>query len=174
MTNHSTTLTEDLYNTADVKRVREYLIKEQGLKCALTGLPTAIRDYHTDHAHDQEQLVRGAIHKHANMLLGKIENLQVRYLKHWYKGSLSDFLRACAEYLDRPPDKRWRHTGWIRRIGIMFNKLPEPAKKKVLLELGLTNTGTNAAERKKLFQSTVLSKKYGYNALRDIIQKHIS
>lgn len=161
---------EDLYTAADVKRVREQLIKEQDCLCGLTGVPALLSDYHLDHAHDSEQLVRAALHKQANMCLGKIENLATRYL-YWYPHGLPSFLRCCADYLERPHDKRWRHPGWIKKAMVMFNKLSEPQKKKVLLDLRVTTVASNAAERKKLFQQVLLSKQYGYNAIRDIILK---
>lgn len=163
---------EDLYTASDVKAVRELLIKEQDQLCAMTGVPTAIKDFHLDHAHDNEQLVRGALHKQSNMMLGKIENLAVRYLNYWYPHGLPYFLRATADYLEKQHDTRWRHNGWIKRVNIMFNKLTEPNKKKVLTELGVETKANNAAERKKLFQAAVLSRKYGYNHLRLVIQKY--
>lgn len=163
---------EDLYTAADVKAVRELLIKEQDQLCAMTGVPTAIKDFHLDHAHDNEQLVRGALHKQSNMCLGKIENLAVRYLNYWYPHGLPNFLRKAADYLEKHPDERWRHNGWIKRVQIMFNRLPEPAKKKVLLKLGINPTGNNSVERKKLFQSALLTRAYGYNKLKTVIQKY--
>lgn len=160
-------MTQDLYNAAEVKKVREQLVKEQDQLCAITGIPTAPSDYHLDHAHDDDQLVRGAAHKQANMALGKIENLAVRYL-YWYPHGLPAFLRACADYLERPPDKRFRHPGWIKKANVWFNKLTEPQKKLVLQELGQP-PGANAKERKALFQKALLTKQHGYDTIRSTI-----
>lgn len=161
--------TQDLYNAADVKKVREQFIKEQDKRCAITGIPTALSDFHLDHRHDDEQLVRGAAHKSANMALGKIENLAVRYL-YWYPHGLPSFLRACADYLEKPPDKRFRHNGWLKKSMTWFNKLTEPQKKLVLTELGQP-VGSNAKERKVLFQRALLTKKHSFDTIRSTINQ---
>lgn len=162
-------MTEDLFTPADVKRVREQLVKEQNRLCAITGVPTAVTDFHLDHAHDDEQLVRGAAHRQANMALGKLENLAVRYL-YWYPHGLPAFLRACADYLEKPHDRRWRHVGWLKKAHTMFNKLTEPQKKAVLRELGQFE-GSNAKERKMLFQKALLTKKFSFDTIRETIKK---
>ena len=160
-------MTIDLYNTADVKTVREQLIKEQQGLCAITGIPTASNNFALDHKHDDEQLVRGAAHKQANAALGKLENLAVRYL-YWYPDGLPEFLRKCADYIERQPDRRWRHPGWIKKVNTMFNKLKESHKDVVLVALGQTK-GKNGAERKKLFQKAVLTKQFSYATIRALI-----
>lgn len=162
-------MTIDLYNTADVKKVREQLIKEQDGLCAITGIPTASNNFALDHKHDEEQLVRGAAHKQANAALGKLENLAVRYL-YWYPEGLPQFLRMCAEYIEREPDRRWRHPGWIKKASTSFNKLKEAHKDVVLVALGQTK-GKNATERKKLFQRAVLTREYSYDTIRALIQE---
>lgn len=162
-------MTRDLYTPADIKEVRLQLIEEQDKLCAITGIPTALSDYHLDHCHDDEQLVRGAAHKSANMALGKLENLSVRYL-YWYPHGLPAFLRACADYLEKPPDKRFRHNGWLKKSMIWFNKLTEPQKKLVLTELGQP-IGSNAKERKVLFQRALLTKQHGYDTIRSTINQ---
>lgn len=162
-------MTIDLYNTADVKKVREQLIKEQDGLCAITRMPTASNNFALDHKHDEEQLVRGAAHKQANAALGKLENLAVRYL-YWYPEGLPQFLRMCADYIEREPDRRWRHPGWIKKAGTSFNKLKEAHKDVVLVALGQTK-GKNATERKKLFQRAVLTREYSYDTIRALIQE---
>jgi len=159
--------TIDLYNTADVKKVREQLIKEQDGLCAITGIPTASNNFALDHKHDEEQLVRGAAHKQANAALGKLENLAVRYL-YWYPEGLSQFLRVCADYIEREPDRRWRHPGWVKKANTSFNKLKESHKDVVLVALGQTK-GKNSAERKKLFQKAVLTREFTYDTIRALI-----
>lgn len=160
-------MTQDLFTPADVKKVREQLVKEQNQRCAITGVPTSPLDFHLDHAHDDEQLVRGAAHKQANMALGKIENLAVRYL-YWYPDGLPAFLRACADYLEKPHDRRWRHVGWLKKAHVMFNKLTEPQKKLVLQQLG-QSLGSNAKERKVLFQKALLTKMFSFDTIRNTI-----
>ncbi len=160
-------MTIDLYNTADVKKVREQLIQEQKGLCAITGIPTASKDFALDHAHDENQFVRGAAHKQANAALGKLENLAVRYL-YWYPDGLPEFLRRCADYLEEEHDTRWRHPMWQKKINTLFNKLKESDKDKVLRLLG-QEVCKNGVERKKAFQKAILSREFSFNVLRDTI-----
>ena len=162
-------MTIDLFNTADVKKVREELIKEQNGLCAITGTPTASNNFALDHKHDDEQLVRGAAHKQANAALGKLENLAVRYL-YWYPEGLPQFLIACAEYINKDPDRRWRHPGWLKKANTSFNKLKEGQKDAVLLELGQSEC-KNGVERKKAFQRALLTRSFSYDTIRETINK---
>lgn len=161
--------TTDLYTPDDVRKVRELLIAEQNQLCGITGVPTAIRDFHLDHCHDSQQLVRSAANKHANMLLGKLENLELRYLKHWYPYSLSVFLRSVADYLDKPKDMRYRHPGFIAKLMTMFSKLKEPDKDKLLADLGY-NAQPNAVKRKALFKKIVMQRQHGFLVLSQMIE----
>lgn len=161
-------MTEDLFTSKDIARIRALLLKEQGNVCAITKLPLKPIDTHTDHAHDNEQLIRGAVNKHANMLLGKLENLQLRYLNHWYPHTLSMFLRQCADYLDRPPDKRWRHIGWIAKAVTMFNKLKVSQQNKVLEQLNQP-LGSNITQRRKLFRKAIASRKYTRDSIYELL-----
>lgn len=162
--------TEELYTAADVKRVKELLYKEQQGLCALSKQEFGIKDFHTDHSHDDTQLVRAVLYKQSNMALGKIEGLWTRYLKYWYNGSLSDFLRQSADYLERPVDTRFRHPGWLGRVSTDFNKLKESSKDRVLLALGQPK-GSNAKQRKELFRKAILTRQFGYEMLKDLIVK---
>lgn len=158
---------KDLYTQDDVKKVRLQLIKEQDGKCLITGLPTDTKDFALDHAHDDSQLVRGAVNKHCNMSLGKLENISKRYL-WWYPHSLSTFLRQCADYLDRKPDTRFRHPGWRKKVQTAFNKLNSKQQDQVLVNLGSTK-GKNPAERKKLFQKALLTRKFSFDTIINVI-----
>lgn len=162
--------TEDLFNPKDIARIRALLIKEQDKLCAITGIPTKPEDYHLDHAHDTEQLVRGAVNKNANMLIGKIENLQVRYLNHWYPHGLPAFLRACADYLDKPKDRRYRHSGWLKKAMVNFNKLKVQQQNNVLKSLGQPS-GSNLTERRKLFSKALLTKQFSYDTIMNLLNK---
>lgn len=162
-------MTKDLCTTKDVKEVREELIKEQGGCCLLTGLPVEDKQWVLDHKHDSEQLVRGALHRQSNVVLGKIENLQTRYL-YWYPGTLSDFLRQCADYLEKPVDTRYRHPGWIKKLLTEFRKLNETQKKQVLKSLD-SSEGKNTKERIELFKKIIMNKDYTRNQLLEKIKE---
>lgn len=161
-------MTEDLYNASDKKRVRELLTIEQSNLCAITGLPIEPKQHILEHSHDDQMFIRGVTSRQANSALGVIEKMWIRYMKWWYNGTLSNFLRQCADYLEKEHDSRWRHDMWIRKINTEFNKLKEAQKDKVLLALGQT-AGKNGAERKKLFQKMLLTRTHSYDTIRNII-----
>lgn len=161
--------TEDLYNIADVRRVREMLEKEQKGKDKMTDLSIPDKQAVLDHNHDT-MYVRGVLHRQSNAALGKIENIWTRYLSYWYPHDLPTFLEQAAEYIRRPDDERWYHPHWVKKINTEFNKLKESDKDKVL-ELMELDKGKNGAERKKLFQQGILTREYGYDILCDFINQ---
>ena len=160
----------ELYTPKDKAEVRDFLLKEQNNKCALTGLPLDKSQAILEHAHDDEMFVRGVTSRAANSLLGVIENNFKRYMAWWFSGTISEFLRQCAQYLERPHDKRFRHDHWLKKCSILFNKLPEGVKKEVLHELGQTQGG-NAAERKKLFRKALMTRQFNYDQIKKLIQE---
>jgi len=161
-------MTKDLYTPKDVSEVREEIYKEQGNVCKLSKIAFDLKDMHTDHKHDDEQLVRGILYKQSNLALGKVEGLYNRYLSYWYPGTLSDFLRQAADYIELPQDTRYRHPGWIKKIQTRFNKL-SATQMKAVLEHFAVPTGKNLIERKKIFGKLVLDRDIGYNRLREVI-----
>lgn len=161
-------MTIDLYNTAEVTKVRQQLIKEQDNKCLVTGLEIPPKQHVTDHAHDDEQFVRGILHRQVNAFLGKAENAYVRLIQWWYPNDLPTLMRECADYLEREPDKRYRHPMWIKKINTAFNKLKSSEKDQVLELMGLEK-GKNDTERKKIFQRAILTREYGYDTIRQFI-----
>jgi hypothetical protein len=161
-------MTIDLYNTADVKKVRELLTKEQDNKCAITGLEIPVKQHVLDHAHDETQFVRGVLHRQVNAFAGKAENAYTRLIAWWYPNDLPTLLRECADYLEKEPDGKYRHNGWIKKINTEFNKLKEAHKDVVIVALGQTK-GKNGAERKKLFQKAVLTREFTYDTIRALI-----
>ena len=162
-------MTKHLYTPADVKKVREELLAEQGGVDALTGLPLSAKDAVTDHNHKTHH-VRGIIHRQANAVLGKIENMHNRYLKFWYNDTLSNFLRKCADYLERGDDKRWLHPGWLKATCSKFNSLSEPKKKLVLQSLGKPE-GQNAVARKAAFKDALMSRQFTLTQVEHIIKE---
>ena len=109
------------------------------------------------------------MHKAANMSLGKIENIAVRYL-YWYPYTLPEFLRQVADYLEKEEDTRYRHTDWQKRVRVMYNKLNAKQQNKVLTVLGSIEGG-NVKSRKELFSKVVLDRNLGYNVIVETIEK---
>lgn len=157
-----------LYTTKDVQEVRNKLLKEQQGICSLTGLEIPSGQAVLDHNHDT-QFVRAVLGRQTNAVLGKIENLEHRFLSWWYPHSYSTFLRAVADYLEREDDKRYLHPGWLKKCVIEFNKLSEPQKGKVLYELG-SPKGSNSKERKELFRKALLTKQFDFDTILNLIQ----
>ena len=158
-----------LYTPTDVKKVRELLLKEQDGCDIMTGLPIPNNKACLDHDHGT-QFVRGVLHRQTNAALGKLEGIHTRYLSYWYTGTLPDFLRQAADYLEREDDLRYIHPGFIKRLSTDFNKLNEASKRKILKHLG-GEEGANASERKKLFQKAVLTKEHTFDKLKELIER---
>lgn len=162
-------MTKDLYNPKDVKETREALTTEQDKRDLITGIPLSQGRAVLDHAHDDEQLVRGVLLHEVNAFLGKIENAHKRHINYWLKDrTLAQLLRQVANYLEKPKDSRYRHNGWIKKINTWFNALSESQKKLVLKELGQPE-GSNAKERKALFQKAILTKQFSFDTIRSTI-----
>ena len=158
-----------LYSPKDVAKVREKLYNEQGGKDALTGLPLDYEQAVTDHNHNT-QYVRGVLHRQVNAALGKLEGVHTRYLSYWYSGTLPDFLRQAAEYLEKEQDTMYVHPGWLKKVQTMFNTLSEGDKKAVLEALGQSQGG-NSTERKKLFKSALNTKQFTFEEIKGLIQE---
>ena len=161
--------TKELYTTAEVKAVREQLLAEQQNLDAVTGLEIPPKQAVLDHCHNT-QFVRAVLHRQVNAGLGKMENVWTRYLKHWYPYDLSTFLRQCADYIEKKPDTRYYHPGWIKKVNSAFNKLPAKQKEKVLAALNL-ETGTNDTQRKEKFRQGVLTREFTFDTIATIIKK---
>lgn len=160
---------QHLYNPADTKQVRTKLLAEQGGLDLVTGLPIPVGQTVLDHSHET-QFVRGVLHRQINVFLGKIENSYTRYVAWWYEGDLPTLLRQYADYLERGDNENYVHPGWLKASQVQFNKLPEASKKAVLAALS-SETGANAAERKKLFQKALLTRNWTYEGVLSIINK---
>ena len=162
--------TRDLYTAKDIAAVRALLTKEQNGLSKLTGLPLSKPCLDHCHSAENEQLVRGVLNSNENVALGKIENLYARYIGWWFKGTYPEFLRMVADYIERGVDRRFRHSCFIKRLNVEFNKLSESKKDEVLLLLDKPK-GKNTVERKKYFNQAVMSREFGYNAVLSAIKK---
>ena len=160
---------EHLYTTKDVARVRDKLKQDQNNIDPITGLEIPDKQAVLDHCHDS-QFVRAVLHRQTNAVLGKIENLEMRFLSWWYDGTLSDFLRGCADYLDKEHEQKYLHPAFIKKLQVQFNKLNEKQKQNVLSYFGEEN-GCNAVQRKLYFKKFVLKRTHSMNEILEVIQK---
>ena len=158
-----------LYTAKELKEVRKQLFDEQEGKCLLTHAEIQFEKSVLDHDHKTDY-VRGVLHRNVNSALGRIENLYTRELSWWYTGTLSSFLKECAEYLNKKQDTRFIHSGFLKTLKIMFNKLSEGQKDAVLVSLG-SDKGKNGVERKKLFNDVLLSRKHTKSEVVNVIKE---
>ena len=163
-------MTQDLYTPSDIARVRDILLKEQEGLCKITlvDIKKSGRTAVLDHRHDSEQLVRAVLEREVNAFEGLVTNAYRRCLSYWLPTPLPQVLRQLAAYLEGSeiePEKRWRHTGWMKKLSVMFNSLTAKQKQQVLEQLGFTECGKNDTERKKLFTKALKNKNLGYNSV---------
>ena len=164
-----TELDKHLYTTKDVQKVREQLYKEQEGIDPITGLIIPEKQKVLDHDHSNHY-VRAVLHRQTNAVLGKIENLWTRYLSYWYTGTLSDFLRGCADYIEKEHPKEYLHPAFIKSLQVQFNKLNEKQKQNVLSHYGLEK-GCNTKERRVIFKKFILKRTHSMNEILEVIQK---
>lgn len=162
-------LSKHLYTTKDVQKVREHLYEEQGGVDPITRLIIPEKQKVLDHDHST-QYVRAVLHRQTNAVLGKIENLWTRYLSYWYTGTLSDFLRGCADYIEKEHPQNYLHPSFIKKLQTNFNKLNEKQKQLVLLSFG-ENAGSNATQRKALFKKFILKRTHSMEDILQTIQR---
>lgn len=160
---------EHLYTTKDVARVRDKLKQEQDNIDPITGLEIPLKQHVLDHDHSNH-FVRAVLHRQTNAVLGKIENLWTRYLKWWYTGTLSDFLRGCADYIEKEHPKEYLHPSFIKHLQVQFNKLNEKQKQDVLSYFG-EQKGCNGTQRKLYFKKFVLKRTHSMNEILEVIRK---
>lgn len=164
-----TDLDKHLYTTKDVQKVREKLYKEQEGIDPITGLPIPEKQKVLDHDHS-DHYVRAVLHRQTNAVLGKIENLWVRYLAWWYTGTLSEFLRGCADYIEKEHPKDYLHPAFIKSLQVQFNKLNEKQKQNVLSYFG-EDKGCNGNQRKVIFKKFILKRTHSMTEILDVIKK---
>jgi len=156
-----TDIDKHLFNTKDVTRIRELLKEQQNNIDPITGLEIPPKQAVLDHCH-QTQYVRAVLHRQSNAVLGKIENLWKRYLQWWYTGTLSDFLRGCANYLV--------HPAFMKMLQVKFNKLSEGKKQEFLLRVG-EEKGCNGKERKLYFKKFLLKRTHTMKQVEDLLKE---
>ena len=162
-------LSKHLYTTKDVQKVREQLYKEQNCIDPITGLVIPEKQKVLDHDHSNHY-VRAVLHRQTNAVLGKIENLWTRYLGYWYTGTLSEFLKGCADYIEKEHPKEYLHPAFIKSLQVQFNKLNEKQKQNVLLHFN-EEKGCNGTQRKLIFKKFILKRTHSMDEILEVIMK---
>lgn len=87
--------------SSDVSKLRKFILKKQGGKCAICKNETD--DPCLDHSHTKRTkgtgLIRGVLCRKCNVFIAKSENNCVRYGID--QKDLPTILRSCADYLER-------------------------------------------------------------------------
>lgn len=161
--------TKHLYSPKDVQVTRQKLLDDQDGVDPVTGLIIPCNQAVLDHDHGT-QFVRAVLHRQTNTALGKLENMFPRYLSWWYTGTLSQFLRGCADYLDKTHPQDYVHPAFVKHLLVQFNKLTEGQKKNVLLHFN-SPIGANGKQRKELFTKVIKRKEHGMQDFLTIISK---
>ena len=162
-------MTKHLITTKDVAEVRKKLYDEQSGVDKLTGLPLQSKDAVLDHSH-LTMYVRGVLHRQTNAVLGRIENMWKRYLAWWYSGTLPEFLRKCADYIEAKDDHRYIHPHWIKFTTTKFRALNEEMKKHVLKGMAKPE-GANSKERIATFEKALKSGQFTMTQIEDIMKR---
>lgn len=87
--------------TAEIKPLREALLKTQNNKCLICDHPCKPEEAVLDHRHSDGQ-VRGVLHRFCNTFLGKVENGTSR--NRITKAMLARILRNYERYVDIKTD----------------------------------------------------------------------
>jgi hypothetical protein len=161
-------LTKDLYTIKDVAEIRQKLLAAQKNIDPITKQVIPEKQAVLDHNH-KTQFVRAVLSRQCNVVLGKLENVWVRYLSWWYTGTLSEFLRGCADYLEKEQPEEYVHPAWIKKVKAEFNKLSEGAKDRALINLG-SSVGKNSKERKDLFDKVIKSKRFTFKEILEMLK----
>ena len=124
----------------DVKILKEKLHRRQNDICPLLGVEFPSDEMVLDHKHKRKDdpigingdgLVRGAVHKFANRLEGKVSKFYVRYAfgRHI---DLPSLLRNLADYIENPPcEQKYIHPSEKKKEILMksvFNKINKEFK----------------------------------------------
>ena len=161
-----------LYTPTDVAKVRKLLYDEQNGFDPILQEPIELSGSVLDHSH-VTQRCRGVLHRQTNSFEGLVFNAYRRCLQWITDKPLPDVLRSLADYYEdtaRVEHTRPYHTGHIKRLCTDFNGLNEQGKKEVL-HLMEQPQGNNGAERKKLFRKALLTKKFGFDQIKKLIQE---
>lgn len=159
-------MTKDLYTTKDVADVRQKLLKDQNNIDPITKQVIPEKQAVLDHDH-KTQFVRAVLSTHCNIALGKIENLWCRYLSWWYTGTLPQFLRGCADYIEFHESQKpvYTHPAWLKKIKTEFKKLKATEQSTLLVQMGADGNQTNLEQRLKSFTKLLLQKKITFKEL---------
>lgn len=151
---------------SDIIKLKEELHTAQNNICPILKKEFPLEDMVVDHVHKRKQmdepneenggLVRGAINRYANIMLGKIENSWRRTGLENQGYDLPSALRAMADFLEQEPLPYIHPSEKIPHKKVMkscFNKLIKEMKKQEVKRLPLyPRTGKLTKKLESLFE----------------------
>lgn len=161
-------LTKSLYTQKEIKEFRDEQVKKQNGIDPITKEPFK-ETIAQDHCHFTQHC-RGALNRNSNAFEGLVVNAYNRCLKWLTDVPLPVVLRNLADYLEVDYSNNPYHTGWMKRVKTDFNKLSSSQMKQVLKHFNKPE-GNNLNERKKLFNEIILTRDYGYEIIRNVINQ---
>lgn len=167
-------MTLQLYNQADIKKVRKELLIKQSYVDDATQIALDEKDAVLDHDH-KTQYVRGVLHRQVNVMLGKIENSYRRYMSYWHKPfSMPMLLRELADYVEKHEanNSGILHPRWIKKACTQFNKLKESDKNTVLHRMLLPEE-KNSTKRKEAFKAALMSRNFQFENVMLLIDEYL-
>lgn len=154
---------EHLYSPADVKRIREKLLKDQKGIDPITKQIIPDKQAVLDHDH-VTQNCRATLERNTNAFEGLVFNAYKRCLSWQTDKTLPEILRNLADYLETDYSHNPYHVGFIKALKVQFNKLSEKQKDAVLVSLG-SEKKANSVQRKAQFAKLIMTRQYTYEQL---------
>jgi hypothetical protein len=160
-------MSKELYTPADIKRVRDEMVKAQGgidpiLKEPFKEPPALDHDHST-------QRVRAALNRNTNAFEGLVTNAHKRCLQWLTDKPLPEILRNLADYLEIDYSSNPYHNSWIKRCTIDYGRLKAQQQINVLQKMKVT-AGGSAAVRKEQFVKALKTKEYSFDLIKEYLK----
>jgi len=150
---------KSLYSVTEIKEVRDSFVNKQNGIDPILNEPFC-EAVVLDHDHTTQHC-RAALNRNTNAFEGLVTNAHKRCLQWLTDIPLPTILRNLALYLEQDYSKNPYHPAWLKRVTIDYKKLTAAQQSKVLSALG-SKTGSNSAERLKLFKALTLDRSLSY------------
>ena len=161
---------KQLYTT---KEIREERLRLYNLQKGIDPILKQHVEFDTttcDHDHFKHN-TRAALHRQTNSFEGRVVNAYIRGLRWLTDLPLPDILRNLAEYLEKDYSNNPYHPDALKACQSKFNALDEKSKSAVLKDMAL-HDGKNGKERKEIFRSGLLSRKYTLTQIERILNAY--
>jgi len=144
-----------LYGPLRILKGREIAEMRDGdATCPVLEVPVSKPELDHDHAGGK---VRGTLQGEANSMIGKCENIYKTLVHSKTNLSLPDVLRNIADYLESDYSENPLHPTHRRVLRKRFCSLLKANQERLLEELGVDGSFSNAKERSDAFIAAILT-----------------